>query len=517
MMLTRQNRDGSWWNPDLSPDDFRALGHRVVEMIAEYYGSIEELPVFPARSSGEVAELFGEPLPQEGQDPQAILDEWTEKVLPNTTHVGSPRYFGFVMGSGAMMATLAEALAASVNMNAGGWKPAPAATEIERQTIAWIAELVGYPTTCGGLFTSGGTMANFTALLTALRNTAPYDTTQEGLQTDERSGRFLVYMADHEGHVSITRVADMLNLGRSAVRRVPSRDNFTMDPAALAAMVEEDSERGDIPFCVVAQVGAINTGAVDPLEEIADVCAAHDIWFHADGASGAFGRMLAEKEPLYRGLERADSVTLDPHKWLFIPYECGCVLVRDPDKLRRAFSMSAPYLRGTLPTEYRGLDYYEHGPQMSRGFRALKVWMTLKHYGVDGYRKLLAQGVRCAERLDELVRASEEFEALHEPNLFIYSFRYAPAHYREAAADGADGAGNAGRAVEAHLDRLNQRIADEIQASGFAFIMTSTVHGRTVLRLSICSHRTTLADIEAVFEKVSEIGAALEEEEAAHV
>jgi glutamate/tyrosine decarboxylase-like PLP-dependent enzyme len=317
-------------------------------------------------------------------------------------------------------------------------------------------------------------------------------------------------MADHEGHVSITRVVDMLNLGRRAIRRVPSNDDFTLNPAALEAMIAEDSERGDIPFCVVAQVGAINTGAVDPLQAIADICAAHDIWFHADGASGAFGSVLAEKESLYRGLEQADSLTLDPHKWLFIPYECGCVLVRDPEKLRRAYSMSAPYLRGTLPTEYKGLDYFEYGPQMSRGFRALKVWMSLKHYGVDGYRKLLTQGVRCAERLDDLVRASEAFEALHEPNLFIYSFRYAPADYRASA----QSAGSANEDVDAYLDRLNQRIADEIQASGFAFIMTSTVRGRTVLRLSICSHRTTLADIEAVFGKLSEIGAALDEKEA---
>lgn len=512
-MDDKDRHPSSWWNPDPTPDEFRELGYRVVDMIADYYGSIDDLPVFPARSSREVAARFAEPLPQTGQDAEAILDEWTEKVLPNATHLGSPRYFGFVNGSGAAMATLAEALAASVNMNVGAWKPAPAATEIERQTIAWLAELVGYPTTCGGLFTSGGTMANFTALLTALRNTAPYDTTQDGLQATARSGRFLVYMADHEGHVSITRVADMLNLGRNAVRLVPSRDDFTLDPAALEAMIVQDKAQGDIPFCVVAQVGAINTGGVDPLEAIADICAAHDIWLHADGANGAVGRILAEKESLYRGLERVDSLTLDPHKWLFIPYECGCVLVRDPEKLRRAFSMSAPYLRGTLPTDYTGLDYFEYGPQMSRGFRALKVWMTLKHYGVDGYRKLLAQGVRCAERLDALVRASEDFEALHEPNLFIYSFRYAPARLRAAAAASDDGA----QEVDAYLDRLNQRIADAIQASGFAFIMTSAVRGRTVLRLSICSHRTTLADMEDVFAKLSEFGAALEADEATAV
>lgn len=489
----------NWWNADLPPDEFRALGYRVVDMIAEYYNSLRERPVFPAKRSEEVAARFKEPLPEVGQAPHAILDEWADKILPNTTHVGSPRYFGFVMGSGTMMATLAEALAASVNMNTGGWKASPAGTEIERQTIAWIAELVGYPTTCGGLFTSGGTMANFTALLTALRNTAPYDTTEDGLQSRERPGRFLIYMADHEGHVSITRVADMLNLGRSAIRRVPSAEDFTMLPGALDAMLAQDRAQGDIPLCVVAQVGSINVGAVDPLDEIAGVCAKHGVWLHADGANGAFGRLVPEKEPLYRGLERADSLTLDPHKWLFIPYECGCVLVRDPEKLRRAFSMTAPYLRGSLPSEYSGQDYLEYGPQMSRGFRALKVWMTLKHYGVAGYRKLLAQGVQCVKRLDELVRTSPDFEVLHEPQLFIYSFRYAPAGYPKSD--------------EAYLDRLNQRIADEIQASGFAFIMTSRVRGHTVLRMSVCSHRTTLADMDAVFARLAEIGAALHEKE----
>lgn len=494
MTADKQPAHDFWWNPDLTPDEFRELGYRVIDMIAAYYDSIRDQPVFPARRSDHVAGVFAESLPEKGQSPHAILDEWTAKVLPHTTHVGSPRYFGFVMGSGTMMATLAEALAASVNMNAGGWKAAPAATEIERQTIAWIAELVGYPTGCGGLFTSGGTMANFTALLTALRNNAPYDSSQEGFQSTARAGRFLIYMADHEGHVSITRVADMLNLGRSALRPVPSREDLTLDPAALEDMILTDRAQGDVPFCVVAQVGSINTGAVDPLNTIADVCAKYGLWLHADGANGAFGRMLPGREHMYSGLERADSITLDPHKWLFIPYECGCVLVRDPEKLRRTFSMSAPYLRGILPTEYTGLDYFEYGPQMSRGFRALKVWMSLKHYGVEGYRKLLSQSVRCAERLDELVRASDDFEALHEPNLFIYTFRYAPASYRANAA---------------YLDWLNQQIADGLQASGFAFIMTSTIRERTVLRMSICSHRTTLDDIEAVFAKLTEIGADL--------
>ena len=492
---------------DVSPDEFRQLGYQAIDMIADYYATVRARPVFHAHTSADVEAVFDEPLPEQGQDPSAVLAEWESKVLPNATHLTSPRYFGFVNGSGTMIGTLAEALSAALNMNPGAWKPAPSATEIERRALAWIAELIGYPTDCGGLFTSGGTMANFTALETALRNTAPYDTTEEGLQSAERPGRFTVYMSDHEGHISIKSVADMLNLGRSAVRLVASHTDFTMDTDDLQRTLDRDMANGDIPFCVVAQVGSINVSAIDPLEDIARICEARGLWFHADGACGAVGAMLPEKKHLFAGLELADSVTLDPHKWLYIPYECGCVLMKDPEKLRRAFSLTAPYLRGTLPTEYTGLDYLEYGPQMSRGFRALKVWMTLKHYGAEGYRTLLGQNVRCAEYLDQLVRADRDFEALHEPHLFIYSFRYAPAALLQKAA----GSEEAAAEIEAYLDHLNQQIADEMQLSGVAYVMTTRVHGRVVQRLSICSHRTTLEDIELVFNKMKELGESLQQ------
>jgi glutamate/tyrosine decarboxylase-like PLP-dependent enzyme len=352
-------------------------------------------------------------------------------------------------------------------------------------------------------------MANFTALLAALRNVAPYDTTHQGLQGEDRRGRFTLYMSDHEGHVSIVRAADMMNLGRDAVRRVPSRDDFTMDPTALERMLAEDRARGDVPFCIVAQVGSINVGAIDPLRELAGIAAANGLWLHADGACGALAAMLPEKRVLFDGLELADSVTLDPHKWLYIPYECGCVLARDPEKLRRAFSITAPYLRGTIPSSSIGMDYLEYGPQMSRGFIALKVWMTLKHYGAEGYRELLARNVRCVEHLDGLVRRSPHFVALHQPRINLYSFRYAPEGLQRAAQE----AGDSGSRADAYLDRLNQLIADEIQARGTAFIMTSKVRGRVVLRMSVCSHRTTIDDIDRVFAELGELGEMLNRRE----
>ena len=489
---------------DLDPEVFKQLGYKAVDMIAEYYTTVRDRSITAPHSSGEIEAVFKESLPEEGQDPHAILEEWTGKILPNATHLGSPRYFGFVNGSGTMFSVLAEALAASVNMNTGGWKASPSATEIERRTISWIAQMIGYTPDCGGLFLGGGTIANFSALHTALRMKASYNTTEEGLQPQQRTGKYTVYMSDHEGHISIIKAADLLNLGRNAVRKVRSKDDFTMDTAALEQMLEEDKANGYIPFCVVAQVGSINVGVVDPLEEIARICKEKELWFHADGACGAFGAILPDIRHLYKGLEKADSITLDPHKWLYISYECGCLLVRNPEHLRRSFSTAAPYLRGTLPTHYSGLDYFDYGPQMSRGFNALKVWMTLKQYGVKGYRKLLGQNVQCARHMHHLVEASDTFLPLHTPQLFIYSFQYCPQNLKEQ---------RGAATVDAYLDRINQLMADEITASGKAFIMTTRIRGRVVLRISVCSHRTTPQDIEEVFAALNSIGARLDEKE----
>lgn len=492
---------------DLDPEEFRNLGYRAVDMIADYYRDLDERAVYPGVPAGEVAAAFEEELPESGGDPESILEAWSETVVPYATHNTSPRFFGFVMGGGTRMGTLAEALAATVNMNVGGWKPAPSGTEIERRTVRWLAEMVGYPADCGGLLTSGGTMANVTAILAALRNTADYDTTAGGLQTDERSGRYTLYMADHEGHSSIVRTADVLNLGRDAVRLVPSREDFTMDPDALAELLDEDEANGDIPFCVVAQVGSINVGAVDPLEAIADVCAERGLWFHADGACGAVGAILPEKRHLFRGLERADSVTLDPHKWLSIPYECGCVLVADGERLRRSFSMDAPYLRDSATTEEIP-SYFDSGPQMSRGFRALKLWMTMKHLGLEGYRTRLARTIACAEHLDQLVRGADDFEAVHEPTLYIYSFHYAPSDLRAAVEENPD----LREPVEAYLADLHEEVVEDLQDEGLAYLTTTEIRGRTAYRLSICNHRTTPEVIDAVFEALAERGADLDRE-----
>ena len=481
---------------DLALDELRRIGSGVVDAIAEYHDGLDGRPVLPRVTPAEVAASFSGRLPAEGEPAETLIEDWRRRVAPWLTAVGSPRHFAYVNGSGAMIGIFAEALAACTNTNAGAWRLGPAAAAIEAQCLRWIAEFVGYPEEAGGILVSGGTMANFAAVLTALRHVAPYDSTPDGLQAAARRGRFLVYMADHEGHVSVTRVADMLNLGRRAVRLVPSRDDFTMDPEALDRMLKEDRRHGDLPFCVVAQLGSVNVGAVDPIADLADVCGRHGVWLHGDGACGLLAAGLAETAERFRGLERADSVSFDAHKWLGVPHDCGVLLVRHRERLRRAFSIAAPYL-GEAQEGEDEIDYLDYGPQMSRAFRALKVWMVLRSFGAAGLREVLSKSLRLARHLHALVGEHPDFEVLHQPTLYVYSFRYLP----NALADRP-----LSLELEARIDSLNEAIAQGISRSGLALLMTTRIRGRVALRMSICSHRTLERDVEATFEALASRG-----------
>lgn len=494
---------------DITPDEFREVGHRTIELLADHFEHVRDVDPFPGKTPAEVAATFDDPLPVDGEHPDRILDDWSERIYPNAAHTGSPRWFGYVKGSGSQIGVVADALAAGVNMNVWGWIGGPAATEIERRSIAWLAEMIGYPADCGGVLTSGGTMANHAAIYAALQEATDHEAATRGLRSLDDGGRFTLYTSAHEAHSSVEHVAGMVGVGTESIRYVPCDDGYRMDPAALAEYIEADAEAGDVPFCVVAQAGSINVGAVDPLREIARVCDDHDVWFHADGACGAVGAMLPEKRHLFDGLDVADSVTMDPHKWLSVPYSCGCVLFRDPVVQSRTFAMDADYLDAMADDAYHGTNFSSLGPELSRPFRALKVWMSLKHRGLAGYRQLLRQNVRCAELLHDLVVEAEDFEAVQEPVLFIYSFRYLPTDLREAI----DADLDAKDAIDDYADRLNQRITDEVRLTGEAFLTTTSVGGRTVLRMSICSHRTEPADIETTFRALRTHGERIDGEE----
>ncbi len=491
----------AFWDIDLPPERFRRLGYRTVDQLATYYASLRRRPILPRASPSAIRDVFDEPLPRRGMDPFRVLDLWSRVVVPNSAHLGSPRFFGYVHGSGLQVAALADALAAGQNPNVADSRISPAESAIEAQVIRWLATMIGYPASCGGLLVSGGMAANHTALQVALRARAPYDSAREGLQSRRRRGRFTVYVAEYEGHVTIPRAADLLNLGRDAVRPVPIRDDFTMDAQALRRIVRADRSAGAIPFCAVGQAGTINVGAVDPLAAIAKVCRAENLWFHLDAAVGAFGAALPELRPRYAGLARADSVTLDPHKWLYLPKECGGLLVKDEALLRSAFGMEAAYLerqdlRRTAPKNYRSL-----GPQSSRGFRALKVWMALKQLGVDGYCRLFRQNLACTAHLDRRVRGDPDFEAFHEPTLYIYSFRYVPHDLR-----GAGYVPGLGVTTEQYLARLNRALVEEANRGGEVFLTTTRLRETTALRVSICNHRTTIDDTERLFRLLKRTG-----------
>jgi glutamate/tyrosine decarboxylase-like PLP-dependent enzyme len=477
---------------DMPPAEFAALGHEAVDRLAVFFESLtgEHQPrVFPTKTPVEIAPLFAKPVPEIGEPLATILADWDQKILPHSTPQGHPRFFSWVNGGSSQVGALAELLAAGLNPNLGGWRAAPAASVIEHQTITWLAELLGLSEATTGIFLSGGTMANTTALRMALSDAADWDLRAEGLQGGHR---LTIYMGDHEAHISLTRAVDTLGLGRNAIRLVPSHADFTIDLVALERMILADRAAGMQPFAIVGHAGSINVGAIDDLTGLAEIAERQDLWFHIDGACGALGAMLPELRAAYAGMDRADTVSFDAHKWLGVPYEAGCLLIRDPAAAKSTWAIQASYLHEAEGDENARYDFFDRGPQMSRGWRALKVWMSLRYYGAEGYRQFFRRTIDNAKYAHELVLASSDFEAVQgEPQLYIYSFRFNPA---------------ASELTDAELDQLNFQIADEMKSSGVALVMTTRVHGQVCQRLSIANHRTERHDIEATLSGMAAIG-----------
>lgn len=390
---------------------------------------------------------------------------------------------------------LSDLLAAAVNANVGAWALSPAASEIEAQTVRWIAEFVGYPVDCGGLMVSGGNAANTVGLFAARAAAAPWDVRREGAMSDGR-GRLRVY-ASTETHTWIQKATDLSGIGTDAVRWIETDETLRMNTASLRAALARDRGSGDIPMAVVATAGTVSTGAVDPLVEIASICREFGVWFHVDGAYGGFAAAVPGTPDDLRGLAEADSVALDPHKWLYAPLEAGCVLVRRVEALRNAFSYHPPYYNfGQELT-----NYFDLGPQNSRGFRALKVWLALRQAGRKGYVQMIGEDIRLSERLYELVDAHPSFEALTQ-GLSITTFRYVPVDLR--ANMHADD-------VAAYLDQLNRALLERIQRSGAVFVSNAVVRGHYVLRPCIVNFNTTLADVEALPEIIERLGREVDE------
>jgi len=470
----------------MTPDEFRAAGHRLVDRIAERLARIPQGPVKPAETPEDLraALKIDRPLPEGGADAATLLGEAVELLFDHSTLNGHPRFLGYITSSPAPIGILGDFLAAAVNPNIGGYAIGPAATEIERQTVRWIAEFIGFPSDAGGLLVSGGNMANFVGFLAARAAKAGLDVRKTGLAGRERAKSPLLVYASAETHTWIQKATDLFGLGTDAIRWIPADDHQRMKTAELRRQIELDRKNGGHPFIVVGTAGSVSTGAVDPLPEIGSICREYDLWFHVDGAYGALAARIPDVPADLRALSEADSVAVDPHKWLYAPLEAGCVLVRNPLDLRNAFSYHPPYyvLRDDV------VNFVDYGLQNSRGFRALKVWLALQHIGRTGYEASIADDIRLSQKLAAALRAHDDFDVLTQ-NLSITTFRYVPKDLRSRLGEAS---------VEERLNQLNRDLLAEVEKSGEAFFSNAVIDGRFVLRACIVNFNTTDEDIDAL-------------------
>jgi glutamate/tyrosine decarboxylase-like PLP-dependent enzyme len=481
-------------HPAIGHDEFLELAHRAVDLAADHLHGIGRGPVYQPMRADERQRLLEQPLGDDGRDPHAILDLFRDAVLPHPMGNGHPRFFGWVNSPPSPLGVLADVLAAAMNPSCAGGDHA--AIYVERAAIRWLMELTGFPTSGStGLLVSGGSVASLVGLAAARHRAAVVDgwsVRESGLQGTRP--RLRLYVSS-EGHSCLRKAAEILGLGASAIRTIPVDERAAMDVRALRDAIAEDRRAGERPFCVAASAGTVSTGAIDPMDALADLCAREDLWLHVDGAYGALGRLAADRAARYAGMERADSLVLDPHKWLSVPVECGAILLRDGALLRDAFSLVPAYLRTEEGKGFGGLPWFsEYGVQQTRGFRALKLWMVLQHLGRRGVADLVERHISLARQLAALVDEAPDLERMAPVELSIVAFRYVPA---------------ALRGDDAQLDALNQRLMQRIQQDGAAFVTNAAVRGRFALRACVLHYATTEDDVAALVDIVRRTGAAL--------
>jgi aromatic-L-amino-acid decarboxylase len=478
---------------DISPEELRELSSRVNELVLEYFSEVSDLPVFPETFAGDTLEQVGATLPVEGEPIEDLVND-CRTIIKRSRHNGHPRFFGYVASPATPAGAFADLIASALNSNVTSWRSGPSATEVERTVVRWLGSLIGYDEDARGLLTSGGSMANMTALLIAQRVKTGREAGRRGLWQSEAP---MTLYASEQVHMSIPKAADMLGFGRDQVRLIECDDQFRLNVKHLRERINADIEAGAKPFCIVGSAGTTNTGAVDPLSEIADVAKEFGLWFHVDGAYGAPAALDESKQVLFVGLERADSISLDPHKWLYVPLDCGCLLFRDETKARVAFGdEDADYIKVLEQDADESFAFWNYGPELSRRFRALKIWLTLRYYGARRIAAAITEDNVLARYLAELVEQAEDFELLAKPQLSICCFRYLPR-------------GVTSQEKEAELNRLNEKIMYAVQRGGRAYLSSATIHGKFALRACITNFRTTRADIEQTLEIIRDAAAAV--------
>jgi aromatic-L-amino-acid decarboxylase len=474
----------------LDPDDwaaFRALAHRALDGSLDALAGIREgVPWQPIPPDVRAA-IAADPLPHAAGDPADVYAAFAEQIAPYAVDNRHPRFFGWVHGAGTPAGVLAAVLAAGMNANVGGRDHA--AVEVERRVIRWWCELFGFPASASGILTTGTSMANLIAVLVARRHAAGEGVRAGGIPAALQ----LTAYTSTEAHGSVARAFDVAGLGSAALRAIPVDTILRIDLAALRAAIAADRAAGKQPFMLIATAGSASTGAVDDLQALADLAHAEGLWFHVDGAFGALAQLASTRRHVIAGIERADSIAFDLHKWLHVPYDAGAVLVRDGALHAATFADHAPYLARTERGTAAGQPWFtDFGPELSRGFRALGVWFTMKTYGLDRFGALIDAQCALATALGLRIDAAPLLELLAPVTLNIVCFRYAPASLDIASSDA-----------------LNGRIVVELQERGIAVPSTTRIGGRLAIRLNIMNHRTTAADLDQTLDAVLAIGAEL--------
>jgi len=463
---------------ELGKGEMKQIGYQIIDTIVEHFDTQNDKKPVAIASRQEMDDLFLESAPEEPSDAKEVLDFVIDKVLPNSNIVSHPKSYSFVPGPSNYISVMADTLATGFNIFSGGWAASPAAAELEIVTMNWLLKLFKFPSKKGGgLFTSGGSMANLTALVTARRQRCGDD-----------FSKAIIYMSD-QAHSSNIKAIRVLGFRKEQVRIIPTDIEFKMAINKLKNAIAKDRLEGLQPFCIIASAGTTNTGTIDPLNEIATICKNEKLWFHIDGAYGAAAILSQKGSQLLKGIEKADSLTIDPHKWMYQPYEMGCLLVRNHNWLSDTFSEKPEYLRD-IEGNASEINFYDHGIQLTRRFRALKFYMSVKTFGLKAFKKAVSYNIDLADQVEEILRKSSNWEVISPATLAIINFRYNPI-------------GNT--YTEKELDTLNQYISKKIVESREALLVTTVLQKQVVLRMCLINPRTTLKDIEDTLNTCEEI------------
>jgi aromatic-L-amino-acid/L-tryptophan decarboxylase len=467
---------------DPSADEIRDWGNSVIQLMADYLRSLRDRGVYRHMFSRRIRNRLDAALPTKGTDFDGLLKVFREDIIPFSRQNAHPRMFGYVQSPGTPLAAFADLLASILNANLTVWRSAPAPVELERLTIDWIRQILGFNAEAGGLFVSGGSMANLAAIAAARQ------------AKDPSSGRLRIY-ASSETHFSIGKAAVLLGIGQENVLQVAVDERFKIRVDDLVAKISADLEAGYVPFCVVANAGTVNTGAVDPLTDIREIANRFQLWMHVDGSYGAFAILAESARKLFAGIEQADSIALDPHKWLYLPVDVGCVIYRAPEIARAAFAQEAEYTRIIGEQADEAFAFWDYGPELSRRFRALKVWMLLKGVGLDALSEAIENNLACARYLESMVQASDDFEMVAPVELSIFCFRHVPMQLRSKSPE--------------TIDAFNERLLVALQRDGSSYLSNATLGGRFALRGCVLNYRTTLRDMEILLDDLRRVARSL--------